>query len=182
MHEALRVLRYLKETRDHTLQLGGSSTVLEGFVDADYGGDLDTRASTTGFLFKVYGGAVVWGSKKQSATACSTVEAEFRAASHAVKEALWLRGLLEELHFDVWKIPLYCDNTGCIQNLKNPVNSKYTKHVAVSFHHARSAVIQGQVDVKYISTQANVADIFTKPLVPVLFKQHRDTLGVIERS
>lgn len=182
MHEALRVLRYLKETRDHTLQLGGSNTVLEGFVDADYGGDLDTRASTTGFLFKVYGGAVVWGSKKQSATACSTVEAEFRAASHAVKEALWLRGLLEELHFDVWKIPLYCDNTGCIQNLKNPVNSKYTKHVAVSFHHARSAVIQGQVDVKYISTQANVADIFTKPLVPVLFKQHRETLGLIERS
>jgi hypothetical protein len=124
----------------------------------------------------------VWGSKKQTGTACSTVEAEFRAASHAVKEAIWLRGLLEELKFDVWKIPLYCDNTGCIQNLKNPVNSKYTKHVAVSFHHARSAVIQGQVDVKYISTQANMADLFTKPLVPVLFKQHCTSLGVIERE
>jgi hypothetical protein len=126
----------------------------------------------------VYGGAVVWGSKKQSATANSTVEAEFRAASHAVKEATWLRGLLEELHIDVWRTPLYCDNTGCIQNLKNPVNSKYTKHVAVSFHHARSAVIQGEVDVKYVATHQNVADIFTKPLVPVVFHQHRRTLGV----
>ena len=57
----------------------------------------------------------------------------------------------------------------------------YTKHVAVSFHHARQAVIQGQVDIKYIATQANMADIFTKPLVPVLFRQHRDTLGVIQK-
>ncbi|MBX9691948.1 MAG: Ty1/Copia family ribonuclease HI [Cyanobacteria bacterium] len=129
--------------------------------------------------FKVYGGAVVWDSKKQTATATSTVEAEFRAASHAVKEAIWLRGLLEELHIPVGKVPLFCDNAGCIQNLKNPVNSKYTKHVAVAFHHARSAVIQGQVDIRYINTVDNVSDIFTKPLVPVLFLKHRDTLGVV---
>ena len=50
--------------------------------------------------------------------------------------------------------------------------------MTVSFHHARAAVIQGQVDIKYISTHQNVADLFTKPLVPVLFKQHRTTLGV----
>ena len=87
MQEALRVVRYLKETRHYALQLGGSTIPLEGYVDADYAGDIDMRASTTGFLYKVYGGAVVWGSKKQSATANSTVEAEFRAASHAIKEA-----------------------------------------------------------------------------------------------
>jgi hypothetical protein len=124
MQEALRVVRYLKGTRDYTLKLGGSSTPLVGYVDADYAGDIDMRASTTGFLFQVYGGTVVWGSKKQSATANSTVEAEFRAASHAVKEATWLRGLLEELHVPVWRTPLFCDNQGCIQNLKNPVNSQ----------------------------------------------------------
>lgn len=105
---------------------------------------------------KVYGGAIVWESKQQRATACSTVE------------ALWLRGLLEEFHFDVCKIPVYCDNTRCIQNHENPVNSKYTKHVLVSSHHARSAVIQGHVESNYIATLANVADIFTKPLVRVL--------------
>ena len=94
MQEGLRLVRYLKGTRDYTLQLGGNYVPIEGFVDADYAGDLDTRASTTGFVFKVYGGAVVWGSKKQTATATSTVESEFRAASHAVKEAQWLRGLM----------------------------------------------------------------------------------------
>lgn len=181
MQEGLRVVRYLKGTRDYALQLGGDDAPLVGYVDADYAGDLDIRASTTGFVFQVYGGSVVWGSKKQDATANSTVEAEFRAASHAVKEAIWLRGLLEELHIPVWKTPLYCDNTGCIQNLKNPVNSKFTKHVAVSFHHARVAVIQGEVDVKYIVSHQNVADIFTKPLVPVVFHQHRCSLGVIPR-
>ena len=179
LEEALRVVRYLKGTRDYALQLGGSDIPIEGYVDADYAGDIDMRASTTGFVFKVYGGSVVWCSKKQSATATSTVETEFRAASHAVKEAIWLRGLLEELHVPVERLPLHCDNTGCIQNLKNPVNSKYTKHVAVSFHHARIAVVLGQVDLKYIATQANVADIFTKPLVPVLFKQHRNSLGIV---
>lgn len=79
------------------------------------------------------------------------------------------------------KVPLYYDNTGCIQNLKTPVNSKYTKQVAVSFRHATCAVIQGKVDIKYIATHANVADIFTKALVPVLFRHQRDTLGEIER-
>lgn len=182
MQEGLRVVRYLKDTRDLALQLGGGTSPLEGYVDADYAGDLDMRASTTGFVFQVYGGSVVWGSKKQSATATSTVESEFRAASHAVKEAIWLRGFLEEIHVDVWKPPLFIDNSGCVRNLRNLVNSKYTKHVAVAFHHARAAVIQGDVDVKYVPTQKNVADIFTKPLVPVLFKIHRNTLGVVSRE
>jgi hypothetical protein len=116
MQEGLRVVRYLKDTRDLALQLGGGTSPLEGYVDADYAGDLDMRASTTGFLFQFYGGSVVWGSKKQSATATSTVESEFRAASHAVKEAIWLRGFLEEIHVDVWKPPLFIDKSGCVRN------------------------------------------------------------------
>jgi hypothetical protein len=65
MQEALRLVRYLKETKDMALRLGGSEEEIVGYVDADYAGDIDTRASTTGFVFQVYGGAVVWGSKKQ---------------------------------------------------------------------------------------------------------------------
>jgi hypothetical protein len=181
MQEGLRVIRYLKGTRDFALQLGGSDVPIIGYVDADYAGDLDMRASTTGFVFQVYGGSVLWGSKKQTGTATSTVEAEFRAASHAVKEATWLRGFLEEIHVSVWKTPLYCDNAGCIRHLQNPINSRFTKHVAVSFHHARGAVIQGEVEIKYVASQLNLADLFTKALVPVMFHQHRNTLGVMPR-
>ncbi len=67
--EALSLVRYLTATMDYALKLGGSDTLIEGRVDADYAADLDVRASTTGFMYKVYGGTVVWGSKTQVAPA-----------------------------------------------------------------------------------------------------------------
>ncbi len=76
-------------------------------MDADNAGDIEIlRASSTGLVFRVYEGSVVRGSTKESATANSTAEAEIRASSHAVKEAIWLRGLMEELHIDAWKISM----------------------------------------------------------------------------
>ena len=89
------MLKYLRDTRALALTLGGKGPELEGYVDADYAGDLDHRYSTTGYVLSVYGSAVVWGSKKQSSVATSTVQAEFMAAGHIVKEANWLRGFLE---------------------------------------------------------------------------------------
>ncbi len=76
----------------------------------------------------IYGGAVAWGSKKQGSVGTSTVEAEFMAASLPVKELIWL-GFLEEIEVPIWTVTLHCDNERCVVNLKNPVNSKYTKHM-----------------------------------------------------
>jgi hypothetical protein len=177
-NEAIRVLKYLKGTRELALILGGKDTELEGFVDADYGGDQDHRFSTTGYVIRVFGGAVVWGSKKQSAVATSTVEAEFMAASAAVKEANWVKGFLEEIGISPWTVKIHCDNQGCINHLRNPVFSKHTKHIAISFHFAREAIALGQVDVKYVPSARNVADIFTKPLTRQVFQGHREALGL----
>jgi hypothetical protein len=177
-NEAIRVLKYLKGTRDLVLVLGGKDIELEGFVDADYGGDQDHRFSTTGYVIRVFGGAVVWGSKKQSAVATSTVEAEFMAASAAVKEANWMKGFLEEIGISPWIVKIHCDNQGCINHLRNPVFSKHTKHIAISFHFAREAIALGQVDMRYIPSARNVADIFTKPLTRQVFQGHRDSLGL----
>jgi hypothetical protein len=152
--------------------------VLEGFVDAVYAGDLDHRYSTSGFALLVFGRAVAWGSKKQHSVATSIVEAEFKAASLAIKEANWLRGFLEEIGCAPWRVTLHCDNQGCIANLRNPLYSKYTKHIAVSFHFAREAIAKGQVDVVYVESARNVADIFTKPLGKPVFQAHRNTLGM----
>jgi hypothetical protein len=94
----MRVLHYLRDTKDKVLVLGGnSSVVLEGYVDAGFAGDLDSRFSTSGYVFYVFGGAVSWASKKQNSVATSAVEAEFMASSLAIKEANWLRFLLEEI-------------------------------------------------------------------------------------
>jgi hypothetical protein len=172
------VLRYLKGTRSHGIVLGESDEVLVGYVDAESSGDLDDRKSSSGFVFQVYGGSVVWGSKKQGCVATSTVQAGFVAASAAVKEATWLRGLLSELDIPVWKVKLSCDSFGCISNLKNPINSKYTEHIAIAFHHSREVVVNGNIDFEYVASAENVADIFTKALDVTTFLRHKKGLSV----
>ncbi len=77
---------------------------MEGYVHGDFAGDLDSRFSTSGFVFFVYGGAVAWSSKKQKSVATSTVEAEFMASSAATKEAAWLKSFLEELLCAPWTV------------------------------------------------------------------------------
>jgi hypothetical protein len=121
---------------------------------------------------------VVWGSKKQRAVATSTVEAEFMAASLAIKEANWFRGFLKEIGVAPWSVTIHCDNQGFIANLKNPLYSKYTKHIAVSFHFAREAIAKGNVKIQYIESAKNVADILTKPLAKPVFQTHRRSLGL----
>ncbi|KAE8705939.1 putative ribonuclease H protein [Hibiscus syriacus] len=92
-----RILRYIKGTSNVVLCYGGSNLLINGHVDSDYAWDLDKSKSTTGYVFKIAGGAVSWVSKLQSVAATSTTEAEYVAATQASKEAIWLKMLLEEL-------------------------------------------------------------------------------------
>jgi hypothetical protein len=179
MRAGLRIVRYLLGTKEMGLIYGGKGKQdLTGFVDSDFAGDVDSRKSTTGFVFMLNGGAVSWGSKKQQSVATSTVEAEFIAASHAIKEGVWLGSLLEELGKSVAGVELRMDNMGCIANLQNHVLSKYTKHISVCYHQAREKVAWGQVTPVYVNTESNVADIFTKPLPSPAFLKHRDSLRI----
>ena len=73
---------------------------------------------------------------------------------------------------------MFCDNQGCVANLKNPLYSKYTKHIAVSFHYAREAIAKGQVDIRYVESARNMADILTKPLAKPVFHAHRKSIGL----
>lgn len=176
---AIRVVKYLVSTKDLGIVYGGGAkNGLVCYVDADFAGDLDSRKSTTGFVFLLNGSVVSWGSRKQSSVATSTVEAEYIAAATAIKEAVWVGRMLEELGILVGCITMYCDNQGCISNLKNHLVSKYTKHISVSYHYAREHVSWGHIEPVYISTHENVADMFTKPLAPAVFLKHRKQLGM----
>ena len=87
VHAARHLLRYIKATLDVCLTFddsGGSRTML-GYADADWGGCLDTRRSTTGYVFKAFGGPVAWKSRRQPTTALSTMEAEYMASSNAAR-------------------------------------------------------------------------------------------------
>ena len=95
---ATGVLRYLAGTKDHGVCFGGNQAEFEvvGYCDADYAGDLDTRRSTTGYVFTCNGGAISWSSRLQQTVAVSTTEAEYMAAGAAIKEALWLKTILAD--------------------------------------------------------------------------------------
>jgi hypothetical protein len=107
------------------------------------------------------------------------VESEYITASGAVKEAMWVGSMLWELGVEITCVTMYCDNQGCVQNLKNHMVSKHTKHISVSYHHARERVAWGQISPVYVPTSENVADMFTKPLASTSFEKHRASLGMI---
>src|SRR6202042_3619085 len=108
---------------------------LTGFSDADWAGDLDSRRSTTGYLFQLCGGAVSWQSKRQRTTAQATVEAEYMAAASATKEIVWLSALLAGIGFaPSGPIELRVDNEGAIKLAENPRHHDLTKHISVRYH------------------------------------------------
>jgi len=83
---------------------------VHGFVDADWVGDLNHGRSTSGYAFKLYGGAITWMSKKQNAVKQSTIEAEYMTTTHASKEVVWLQRLCPDFGFKQQAVGLDCDN------------------------------------------------------------------------
>ena len=142
---------------------------MEGYCDSDYAGDLDTRRSTTGFVFTFCGAAISWSSKLQPTVAVSTTEAEYLAAAQAVKEAVWLRKLASELKLQYGTMKIYSDNQGAMKLLKHPVASVKSKHIDVIHHFARERVARKEVKFEYISTELMIADCMTKALAASKF-------------
>ena len=91
------ILRYLKGSSDTCLCFTGASLKLQGYVDADFVGDIDSRKSTTRFVFTLGGTAISRASNLQKIVTLSTIEAEYVAATEAGKEMIWLHGYLDEL-------------------------------------------------------------------------------------
>ena len=179
------VLKYLRRTRNLMLTYSGTDLTMTGYTDSDFQADKDSRKSTSGSVFILNGGSVVWRSIKQSCIADSTMEAEYVAACEASKEAVWLRKFLKYLEVvpsDNEPMTLYCDNSGAVANSKEPRSHKRSKHIERKYHLIREIVQRGDVEVKKIATEHNLADPFTKALSNRVFDQHRDGLGMKDNS
>jgi hypothetical protein len=165
---AKRLLRYLKGTRELGIKFtseGKSKPETFGYCDADWGGDLDTRRSTTAYVFMLTGGSVSWASKLQPTVALSSAEAEYMAVCAAVQEAIYLRRLLEDLGYRQQDpTVIYEDNQGCIALSENPILHKRTKHIDIRYHFTREKVETGEVKLVYVPTEDQLADLLTKPL------------------
>jgi len=172
------ILRYIAGTVNYGITFGKSGLTLEAYCDADYAGDIDTRRSTTGYVYTLCGGAISWSSRLQPTVAASTTEAEYMAAAYATKEGLWLRILFNDLGMKTDAITIYADNQSAIKLLKNPVFSMRSKHIDVIYHFARERVARQDIAFKYISTDKMVADALTKPLPSAKFNFCRTAMGI----
>jgi hypothetical protein len=175
-----RVINYLGSTKDLWLTFGGKNASVEGFCDADWGSQKH-RHSISGFSFHFGQGAVSWSSKKQNIVSLSSTEAEYVAQTHAAKEAIWLRRFISEMSGgDEKPLTISCDNQGAIALAKDNKFHARTKHIDLRYHFIREAVEDGNINVKYVPTDDNVADIFTKALPRPKFERMVKLLGLIE--
>ncbi|KAA0059797.1 putative mitochondrial protein [Cucumis melo var. makuwa] len=161
-----RILRYLKGTLDYGLFYSSSKEFkLEGYCDSDWVGDTNDRKSTSGYVFFIGNTTFTWSSKKQPIVTLSTCEAEYVAATSCVCHAVWLRNLLKTvgiLQDDPTMI--HVDNKSTIVLAKNPVFHDRSKHIDTRFHFIRDCISRKEVQVEYVKTEDQIADIFTKPL------------------
>jgi hypothetical protein len=123
---------------------------------------------------------VSWSSKKQTSVALSTAEAEYVAAGQCCAQLLWMRQTLRDFGYNLSKVPLLCDNESAIRLADNPVEHSRTKHIDIRHHFLRDHRQLGDIDIYHISTENQLADIFTKPLDEKTFCRLRSELNVLD--
>ena len=175
-----QVLRYLQGTTSHGLYFEkGNRTGLVGYSDASHSVDPDDGKSTGGHVFYLNECPISWCSQKQPVVALSSCEAEFMAATEAAKQAIWLQNLFAEvIGTTCERVTLRVDNKSAIALTKNPVFHGRSKHILRKYHFIRECVENGQVLVEHVPGVKQRADILTKALAKIKFREMRELIGV----
>ena len=154
---------------------------VNGYIDLDFAGCLDSRKSTFGYLFLLAGRAISWKSVKQYVIAASTMEAEFVACYESMIHALWLRNFISGLRVvDTITKPLkiYCDNSTAVFFSKNDKYSRGAKHMELKYFVVKEEVQKHRVCIEHIRTDLIITDPLTKGLQPKTFKEHVHRMGL----
>jgi hypothetical protein len=123
---------------------------------------------------------VSWSSKKLTSVALSTDEADYVAAGQCCTQLLWMRQTLRDFGYNLSKVLLLCDNKSTICMADNPIEHSRTKHIDIRHHFLRDHQQKGDIEVFHISTENQLADIFTKPLDKKTFCRLRSELNVLD--
>ncbi|GKC39430.1 hypothetical protein Tco_1051814 [Tanacetum coccineum] len=121
---------------------------------------------------------VCWSSKKQKSTTISSTEAEYISLYGCCAQILWMRSQLTDYGFQFNKIPLYCVNKTTIALCCNNVQHSRAKHIDVRYHFIKEKVENGIVELYFVRTEYQLADIFTKPLPRERFNFLIEKLGM----
>ncbi|XRB20326.1 retrovirus-related Pol polyprotein [Pseudoscourfieldia marina] len=162
------VLRYLSGTINRGIKYNTNSNVplkLIGYCDASWGDNHENRRSTSGYIFFLNGGPISWASYLQTTVALSTVESEVMALTEAIKEAIYIRRLLESLGAaQEGPTIIYTDSTGAEALVDHPTSHRRTKHIEIRREFIKFHIGHETVKIERVSTKDQLADIMTKPL------------------
>jgi len=189
-----RIMRYLKLTIDYGLHVtqssffNGSTLKVVQYSDADWGGDLATRRSTSGAVLFLLGSFISCTCRRQDLVAISTAESELYAFTEATKDWKAYFNLCSEIcnlskHIELnipLPSPLLCDNTAAQFIAGNRVNNNRTRHIDMRDMRIRDLVDGKEIVIEHVPSEDNVSDIFTKALPYDLFQKHRESLTVVD--
>uniref|UniRef100_A0A2N9I3Q3 CCHC-type domain-containing protein n=1 Tax=Fagus sylvatica TaxID=28930 RepID=A0A2N9I3Q3_FAGSY len=179
LYRVKRIFRYLLGTIDLGLWYPKSNSFdLISYTDADFAGCKIDRKSTSGTCHFLGHSLVSWFSKKQNSVALSTAEAEYVAAGSCCAQSLYIKQQLEDFKILFDHIPIRCDNTSAISLSKNPIQHSRTKHIEIRYHFIRDHVQKGDIELEFVSTDSQWADILTKPLIEERFCTIRREIGM----
>jgi hypothetical protein len=164
-----KVEKYIENTPKLGLSFQSNSNSIDCYVDADWGGDIGTRRSTTGYIFLYRGSPISWSSKLQKTVALSSCEAEYMALKEAIKEQQYIRAILHELKPILGDTVIECsniytDSNSAIELAKNPVYHARTKHIDIQYHFTRECLEKGLLNLIWTPTDGQLADGLTKPI------------------
>lgn len=178
-----RILAYLSATKEVALRFGGDGETDDGLqclVDADFASDVDTRKSTTGAVFTLFGSTIESFSRRQGMVTTSTYKAELCAMAVAVQELEWLSSLLTPLQIITHSpLPVFSDNRSAVLKLNSPSFSKESKSLDVKVKYVREQAEKGFLSIQWIPGADNLADLLTKPLSASRAKELGMKLGLV---
>ena len=180
IQRALYIIKYVgSNLKGKIIYNGYGHEGFRAYCDADWAGNQISRRSVTGYIIKLAGGPVSWVSRKQKTVALSSTEAEYMCLSDTSRQLVWIRSLFGELGFNIQSIQLGVDNQGAIFLAQNPTQEHRSKHIDICYHYVRECIEDKKVELVYIPTNEQLADILTKILSFDKFQKLRSQIGLV---
>jgi Reverse transcriptase (RNA-dependent DNA polymerase) len=178
-----RIWQYLLDQPNLGLlyDCSGQDLYIKGYSDADWAGDLDSRKSTTGYIFSLSSdlaknNPISWNTQLQKSVALSTCEAEYIALKEAIREGIYLANIFNYINNNLHlgypnSIPtILVDNKAAIKLAYNPEYHKRSKHIDIQYHYIRDQIKQNKVNVYHVPTKRQLADILTKNIKTSIYE------------
>jgi hypothetical protein len=180
----IRAITYVIDTKMLALKLKPSFSKdykfhIEAYSESEFAGDRETRESVYGFVTFFCGAPISWRSRSSKSVTLSSTEAEYFAASETFKETILVKNIIDIMNeLPCLQLPMIfrIDNTGAIYLTNNQTTGQRTKHIDISVYYVRDLIAADIIRNKFLKTNDNTADIFTKNTSETLFVRHTEKL------